>query len=72
MTTTTAAALASLDTCRDRLSGAALDAAHAATLLDGARKARARELVDLLDIAISHATRLATVVEGDARAQQRT
>jgi hypothetical protein len=65
----TTPAVTALHTCRDRLLHAALDAADAAPALTGARAARARELLALLDTAITHCDRLANVVEGDARAE---
>ncbi|WP_343573429.1 hypothetical protein [Mycobacterium sp.] len=62
--TTPDAALSSLHACRDHLLQAVLDASHAAALLDASRAVRARELVTLLDAAISHAGRLATAPAG--------
>jgi len=72
MTTTDHPAVASLHACRDHLLKAVLDASAAAASLTGARAARARELVDMLDAAVSYCERLATVVEGDARAEATT
>jgi len=68
MTTTDHPAVTALHACRDHLLNAILDAAYCVPNLTGARAARARELTDMLDAAISHCERLATVVEGDARA----
>jgi phosphoglycolate phosphatase-like HAD superfamily hydrolase len=53
---------------RDHLLQAALDAAYATPLLTGARQARARELLDQIDTAISHCERLAVDVGGNLRA----
>jgi|GEM_PF-6480351 len=66
--TPTNPAVASLHACRDHLLNAILDAAYCVPNLTGARQARARELTDMLDAAISHCDRLAIVVTGDARA----
>ena len=67
--TPTNPAVTALHACRDHLLNAILDAAYCVPNLTGARAARARELTDMLDAAISHCERLATVVEGDARAE---
>jgi len=67
-TTPTTPAVTALHACRDHLLNAILDAAYCVPNLTGARQARARDLVSMLDAAISHCERLAVVVEGDARA----
>jgi len=75
MTTTDHPAVTALRACGDHLLQAVLDASAAAASITldapaaGARAARAYELLDMLDLAISHCERLATVVEGDARAE---
>ena len=68
-TTPTTPAVAALHACRDHLLQAVLDASAAAASLTGARQVRAHELLTMLDAAITHCERLATIVEGDARAE---
>jgi len=74
VTNTDHPAVASLRACGDHLLQAVLDASAAAASITldapaaGARAARAQELLNMLDAAISHCDRLAVVVEGDARA----
>ena len=65
-------AVASLHACHDHLLQAVLDASAAAASLTGARQARAHELLTMLDAAITHCERLATVAEGDHRAEATT
>ena len=69
--TTATTALTCLQQARNDLLRAVLPASEAVAVLDGSRAARARELVSLIEAAISHAERLATVVEGDLRAGAR-
>lgn len=64
-------AIAALHQAHKDLLRAVLPAAEATAALDGSRAARARELVALIDAAISHAERLAVVIEGDLRAGAR-
>jgi len=71
-TTPTNTTVTALHECRDQLLNAVLNAAYCVPQLTGARAARARELVDMLDAAVSYCERLATVVEGDARAEATT
>ena len=64
----TTVALSTLRECRRNLRAAQADAQHAATRLDGARAASARELVDKLSDVLDHVERLSFTVEGDGRA----
>jgi len=63
------AAVAALRACREHLLRAVLDAAAATPLLTGTRATRARELVSMLDAAITQCDRLGVVALGDARAE---
>ena len=66
-----AAITAAIQQALDDLLRAVLPAAEAAAALEGARAVLAHELESLIDAAISHAERLAVVVEGDLRAGAR-
>jgi hypothetical protein len=69
-TDTIKSALTALQSCHRGLLEVVLDASAASMALTGARAARARELLDQIGAAIAHCDRLATVVEGDLRADQ--
>jgi phosphopantetheine adenylyltransferase len=66
---TTNPAVEALHDCHRLLLQATLAAADTVSSLTGARLARAAELIDQIDAAVSHCNRLATIIEGDHRAE---